>query len=121
VSGEAVRFMDEWRDRVITGYHAEVAAGKHDGECEWRESGHFICNCAMRRRIASGYTEPPGELIHQYPLCPRCDHEVSHDGDSFICDECACYWPDGHGTAQFFDDHGDLSESVAKYDARQAS
>ena len=92
-------FMAQWHDRINTEHRAEVAAGKHDGECEFRESGHFICNCAKRRRIAAGYTEPPGELIHQYPLCPRCDREVSCDGDSFACYECACRWPDAHGNA----------------------
>ena len=40
----------------------------------------FICNCAARRRIAAGFTEPPGELILQYPICPRCNEEVSHNG-----------------------------------------
>ena len=105
-----------WTQRILNNHAAEVADGEHDEACEWRPNGHFICNCAARRRIAAGFTEPPGELIHQYPICPRCNEEVSHNGDEFECRSCNCFWPRTTGPAEFYDDHGDLSESVARYD-----
>lgn len=108
---------DAWHQRCIDGHAEDVAAGEHDTVCEWRPNGHFICNCSKRRREAAGYTEPPGELIHQYPLCPRCDDEVDHDGDGFYCAPCCVSW-DSSGEAHFTDDMGDLTESTARYDAR---
>ena len=109
-------WLDEWRRRVVAEHVGAVARGKHDDVCEWRSNGHLVCNCSKRRREAAGYTEPPGELIHQYPLCPRCGDEVNHDGDSFYCGPCCVAW-DSSGEAYFTDDMGDLTESVAHYDA----
>jgi len=112
--------MAEWRERITAKHLAAVDAGLHDDECEFRPSGHFLCHCSKRRRIADGYTEPPGELIHQYPLCPRCLSEVSHDGDSFYCVHCVCTWSSGSSeSAEFTDDYGDdLAQSVAQWDAK---
>lgn len=104
----------------------EVAKGLHDNGCEYgprllrnpfgdlRPTHLHMCHCAKRRRIAAGHTEPPGPLIVQYPLCPRCYREVSHDGDGFVCKTCATSWddddPDDEGT--FIDEYGDLGEPV---------
>lgn len=110
---------NEWTARVLVKHADAVEAGEHDNECEWRPNGHFICNCRARKRIAAGFTEPPGELIHQYPICPRCDDEVHHNGDSFECPRCNCYWPSDGGPAVFNDDYGDLSEGVALYEAKE--
>ena len=96
-----------------------VERGEHDGQCEWREGGFFICNCSKRRRIAAGYTEPPGELIYEMPICPRCDKHVDHDGDSFTCPRCCVFW-NADGTAEFYDDHGDLTADLAKWEAKHA-
>ena len=113
-------FLDDWNRMARDRHAAEVADGEHDDKCEWRPNGHFICNCSARHRIAAGYTEPPGELVHQYPLCPRCYKEVEHDGDCFACSRCCCYWPDPYGSAEFSDDFDDLSDSVAVYDRKLA-
>ena len=105
-------FWEEWTAKCQKRYDDELAAGLHDRSCE--QAPNFrICHCSKRRREAEGYTEPPGELIHQYPLCPRCYCEVGHDGDSFHCDDCRATWPDSHGTAEFADEYGDLSHSPA--------
>jgi hypothetical protein len=111
--------MDDFFTRLVDRHAAQAAEGKHDERCEWRPDGFYICNCSARKRIASGYTEPPGELIHQYPVCPRCDEEVSHDGDSYVCSRCSVWW-DESGDAHFNDDHGDLTESLAKHEAALA-
>lgn len=109
----------EWRERVHRDHAAAVERGEHDAQCEWRPTGHYLCNCSKRRRERDGYTEPPGELIWQYPLCPRCQEEVGHDGDGYTCDPCCAWWPNAHGKAEFFDDHGDdLAANLAKWEAR---
>lgn len=112
--------ISEWSERIRAQHADEVANEKHDNQCEWRETGFFICNCSKRKREASGYTTPPGELQHQYPLCPRCDDEVEHDGDSFVCNPCKTYWDptDQSDEGTFKDDNGDLTEDVAKWDAQ---
>lgn len=90
--------------------HAEsVARGEHDTQCEYRPK-FYICHCSKRRRIAAGHTEPPGELLWQYPICQRCNEEVDHDGDNYTCPRCCCWWDDKGMTATFYDDYGDLSE-----------
>ena len=97
-----------WKKRAIAEHAAEVTAGKHDAECEWRDAGHFLCHCAKRRRVASGFTTLPGELIHQSPLCPRCDNEVDV-GDGWDCATCQVHWSYELGdTGTFTDDYGDL-------------
>lgn len=101
-------------------HHAsEVEQGLHDSECEWRDNGHFLCNCSKRRRIADGYTTPPGPLIFRAPDCPRCHNETYHDGDGFACDGCHVHWPDPDMDAEFNDDHGELDP--APYDQRRAA
>ena len=109
----------EWRRKVLDEHAAEVADGEHDDGCEFRPNGHFVCNCSKRRREAEGYTEPPGELIHQYPLCPRCRDEVSHDGDGWYCEPCCAAWDTDGGSATFTDDYGDLTDSLAIHEARE--
>jgi hypothetical protein len=94
---------------AVLGRVPYVRRGEHDEQCEWRPR-HMLCNCSMRRRVAAGFTEPPGELIYRNPLCPRCRKEVSHDGDGWNCLKCCVYWssnyPSDRGT--FTDDYGDL-------------
>lgn len=86
-----------------------VARGEHDARCEYlHRPGFRLCHCSKRRREAAGHIDPPGELIHQYPICPRCDQEVDHDGDSWTCPRCRCWWDRQGLTATFYDDYGDL-------------
>jgi hypothetical protein len=110
--------MDKFKQRVIEDHAKAVERGEHDDQCEWRPYGFWVCNCSPRRRQAAGYTEPPGSLIYQAPLCPRCDNEVEHDGDTWTCYPCCVHWINEYGPAEFFDDHGDLTEDLAKWDAR---
>lgn len=111
--------MQEWTERVVARHEEQVIAGEHDTACEWRANGHFICNCAARRRKAAGYTEPPEALSFSNPTCPRCYTETEHDGDCYRCEPCAVHWPDPNEPAEFTDDHGDLD--VAKWDAAKAA
>jgi hypothetical protein len=111
-----------WKDKVREHHLEEVADGLHDGDCEWRQEGHFLCHCSMRRRIASGFTTPPGELIFRGPLCPRCDNEVGHDGDGYICETCAVQWPTSYGgQGSFYDDYGHLDRHLRIDAARDAA
>lgn len=111
--------MDRFKAKAIESHREAMARGEHDVLCEWRPSGFYICNCSKRAREAAGFAEPPGELIHQYPICPRCDEEVSHDGDSFSCPRCKVDWDD-RGQAHFYDDYGDLTADLAKWEAAVA-
>lgn len=104
-------------DQTIKAHEEAVARGEHDEHCEWRPAGFYICHCSKRRRERAGYTTPPGELIHQMPLCPRCDQEVDHDGDNFTCPRCCVYW-DRAGDADFYDDHGDLLAELTKWESK---
>jgi hypothetical protein len=92
----------------------EVTNGEHDTDCEW-EPGFYLCNCAKRRREASGFTTPPpDDLDFPPPVCPRCHEYVEHSGDTWDCHNCALTW-DLHGagsSARFMDDMGDLSRCV---------
>jgi hypothetical protein len=112
--------MQSWHERVHAQHAEEVATGLHDEQCEWRAVGHFLCNCSPRKRAAEGYTEPPGELIHNYPTCPRCYEGVDHDGDSYVCRPCKVYWSSPTGPATFTDDHGEL-ENMDHWNERQAA
>lgn len=105
--------LQELRERCDREHAEEVARGEHDAECEyrkvdWRGSTLLLCNCSKRRRIAAGHAEPPGELLWQSPICPRCNEEVDHDGESYVCPRCCCSWDDKGITATFCDDYGDL-------------
>lgn len=111
--------LTDFKQRCIESHMQSVERGEHDDRCEWRADGFYICNCSPRRRARNGHTEPPGELIHQMPICPRCDEEVDHDGDRFTCVRCCVDWDDS-GKARFYDDHGDLSEELAQHEAAQA-
>jgi len=101
--------IEEFFERVRAHHREQVAAGEHDDSCEWRDNGHYICNCSMRARVAAGFTEAP-TLIIQYPMCGRCYKEVGHDGDSFVCETCHVSW--NHATEDepgtFTDDMGDI-------------
>jgi hypothetical protein len=112
-------FMTEFAARAAREHAAEVAAGKHDGDCEWRDR-HWLCHCAKRRRIAAGFTEPPGPLIYRNPECPRCLNPVSHDGDVFVCDGCRVQWSptDFDDPGEFTDDYGVLDGHL-RIDARE--
>lgn len=113
--------MANFYQRIRDEHAAEVEQGLHDEVCEYRVDGFYICNCSMRKRVAEGYTEPPGELIYQNPLCPRCYTEVGHDGDSYVCVPCKASWSSsdhGHG-ATFTDDHGSLD--VEQWEAGRAA
>lgn len=46
--------------------------------------------------------------------------EVQHDGNVFTCYSCCAHWPNAYGSAEFFDDHGDLSAGLAEWEARRA-
>lgn len=111
--------------KTVRGRHEQelTEGGHHDERCEWRPNGHYICNCAKRRRIAEGFTEEPGDLYFPPPACLRCYRDLDHDGDGWVCEPCHVAW-DGDGTdARFTDDMGDdaeLAESAARYDGKQA-
>jgi hypothetical protein len=114
--------LDNVLARAIESHTNAVARGEHDDRCEWRPGGFYICNCSKRRRTKAGYTTPPGELIEQMPVCPRCLNEVDHDSDCYVCYPCCVYWPDGtRSDAAFFDDHGDLTDDLAKWEAAHAN
>lgn len=98
--------MDGFHDRAMKAYAAAVAAGEHDDECEY-PTHSYICHCSKRRRIAAGFTEPPGELIWEYPTCPRCNETVEGDADGFTCARCCCSWGLDGQQATFYDDYGD--------------
>ena len=118
--------INDWRERSSKRHAQEVAAGLHDDQCEYGprlvkfadghtgESYLHMCHCSKRRRIANGWTEPPGPLEYQYPLCPRCDNKVSHDGDGFVCDTCRVTWSSANmgDVGTFTDDYGDLGEPL---------
>lgn len=114
--------MTRWKTEAYEHHLEAVAAGLHDGDCEWRQEGHFLCHCSMRRRIASGFTTPPGELIFRDPLCPRCDNEVKYDGDGYNCEHCAVQWSTRYGADQgsFYDDYGQLDGHL-RIDAARAA
>jgi len=102
--------QQEWHDRANAHHRAEVDKGLHDEKCEWREAGHFLCNCRKRRRIAEGRTVPP-RLYWNYPTCTGCWREVSHDGDGYVCEHCHVAWDSRAGDddqGEWSDDYGDL-------------
>lgn len=109
--------------RSVLERHAEqVARGEHDSQCEWRAEGFYLCHCSKRRREHDGFTEPPGELIFNNPVCPRCYHEVGHDGDSFTCPRCCAYWDEPGAEATFYDEYGDnLAADLAAWEAHRAA
>lgn len=101
-------WADEFNARCAAEYAEQVAAGRHDRECE-QGDGFWICNCSKRRRVAQGRVTPPGDLEFPPPDCPTCEREVWHDGDGWCCDRCALSWSSNGTGAEFTDDHGDLS------------
>ncbi len=124
MSGAFARYAEQ----MTTRHAAEVVDGKHDVQCEfgtYRESANpwekgatrvtqvWMCHCSKRRREAEGYTEPPGPVVQQMPLCPRCHREVDWD-DGFRCDACCAYWSDTtpEAPAAFMDEYGDLGTYV---------
>lgn len=109
--------FDDFDQRIRKRHADEVDKGLHDTQCEWRETRFYICNCSPRRRMERGYIKPPGPLIFQDPLCPRCGEETNHDGDSFVCIDCICHWPDPYDNAVFSDDMGDLTKDLAHHEA----
>ena len=115
-------FMDRFRADALNRHMAQRTAGKHDAECEWRKEGHFLCHCAYRARIASGFTDPPGELLYRSPLCPRCDETVEHDGDGWVCQTCNVTWTpnDPFDEGSFRDHYGELTGHL-RIDAARAA
>lgn len=104
-------------------HEAAVARGEHDGQCEWRAPGFYLCHCSKRRREAIGFTKPPAEALYfAPPACPRCGNDVDHDGEGWQCYVCRISWdPDGTG-AEFTDDYGDdLAEDLANWEAKWAA
>lgn len=103
--------LQNFHERLDAEHAGEVERGEHDSECESRPNCR-LCHCAKRRRVAAGFTEPPGELIHQAPLCPRCEDEVNVDADGFDCSKCSAWWDRAGMQAEFTDDYGDLSPAA---------
>jgi hypothetical protein len=106
--------MSEWMDHLNREHNREVAAGKHDPECEWRDEGHHLCHCSKRQREAEGFLVPP-TLTRSYPTCDNCDQEVEFD-DGWVCRRCHVRWSydvreDAPG--EFTDDHGTLDPDAA--------
>lgn len=95
-----------FHERAMESHQAEVERGEHDTQCEF-VLRPYLCHCSKRRREAAGYTTPPDALIWQQPICPRCDEEVSSDGDSFTCEQCCASWDKNGENAEFYDDYGD--------------
>lgn len=112
--------LADYKQRVIESHIEATARGEHDNQCEWHPDGFWLCACSKRAREREGYTKPPGELIHQMPVCPRCEEEVAHDGDGFTCPRCKVDW-DESGVAHFYDDYGDVAADRAKWDAARAA
>lgn len=104
--------LDDFWQRIKTRHAEEVEAGAHDAECEWRAAGHYLCNCAARKRIANGVTTAP-RLSYNYPTCEGCWQEVEHDGDCFFCPRCHVHWTSDNEErpGEFTDDHGPLDTS----------
>ena len=116
--------VTDWSGWFVERYEKEVRAGLHDEQCERMPAeGWHICDCRKRDRLARGITEPPGELIHNYPTCPGCYRETWHDGDSFRCDHCHATWPESYSDHAVFDDEvGDVAADRQKWlDRRKAS
>lgn len=115
--------LTQLRERAETEHAEAVARGEHDEHCEWRPEGFYLCHCSKRARIAAGYTEPPGELIVEYPTCPRCWRQVDHDGDRFRCYPCRVSWSSAqHDDGEFTDDYGDdLATDLARWEAARVT
>lgn len=102
--------MAAFWDRAAAQHRKEVAHDEHDDECEWRPR-FMLCHCSKRRRVAAGFSEPPGPLIYHRPSCPRCDNDVVHNGDGFECKTCRVAWSssDPFDEGHFTDDYGTLN------------
>jgi hypothetical protein len=97
--------LDTFREKAMQSHAEAVARGEHDDQCEYI-AHPYICHCSKRRREAQGFTAPPEDLIFDTPICPRCYKNVTCDGDSYVCSNCAVSWnADGSGAA-FIDDYG---------------
>lgn len=114
--------MGDFTTGLRTRYAQQVAAGLHDERCEWRANGHFICNCAKRARIASGFVYEPSELYFLTPSCSHCSRILDFDGDCWVCNHCHVAWNSDGTDARFTDDHGtdESLAAAAAYDARAA-
>lgn len=98
--------LDKFHEKAMQSYAESVARGEHDGQCEF-PAHPYICHCSKRRREAEGHTTPPGDLIWQPPICPRCYKDTIGDGSGYACGPCGTGW-DEHGmNATFIDDFGD--------------
>jgi hypothetical protein len=101
----------DWTQRSIDRHVEQVAAGLHDGSCEWRRD-RFLCHCEKRARIARGLTDLP-VLSIQYPICLGCDESVDMEDGQFYCPRCHALWgqhaTDGDRAIAWTDDYGDLS------------
>lgn len=114
-----------WNQKVVERYHAAVARGEHDAECEYDTRGYYLCHCSKRRREADGHSEPPTEdLYFPPPSCPRCDNDLDSDGDSWRCYSCRLQWSysGDADSAEFTDDYGpNLKAEVAAWRERLES
>lgn len=102
-------FAKEWAERCAERYRESVARGEHDEQCEYDPTGFYLCHCAKRRRVASGFTEPPSESLEfPPPDCPRCDKGLYFE-EGWSCPSCSVAWDsDGRAdSAHFTDDYGE--------------
>jgi hypothetical protein len=115
--------LKDWHKRCVDQHRAQVAAGRHDDQCEWAPTGFFLCHCSKRRREAKGHGElPKGELYFPPPMCPRCDRDVEHNGDSWTCPACSIVYDDRGEASMFTDDYGpDLAAERRKHDEQVVS
>jgi hypothetical protein len=119
--------FESFNKRSQDRHDLQVAAGEHDGECEYgprlcrplgRSDGPagivliHMCHCSKRLREARGDTMLPGPVEWRSPTCPTCYGEVDGDGDSWACDTCHVTWGGDGETAEWSDVYGDLGQAV---------
>lgn len=105
--------IQDWNAQRLDHYAEALAGGHHDEGCEQR-ARYGLCGCRERKRLAEGRTTTP-VLIINYPTCSGCHHDVSHDGDSFVCQRCHATWPPNAGDGEpssWDDEQGDLSDAT---------
>ena len=66
---------------------------------DWIETEECCSRCYawMPRQLAEGcrsHSARPPTLSFSYPTCSGCLEEVTHDGDSFSCENCKVHWSD---------------------------
>lgn len=114
--------VDRFFVNIAARYAAEVARGEHDDACEYDVRGFYLCHCSKRRREAAGHKEPPTDsgLDFPPPSCPRCDEDLGHDGDGWVCVGCSLSWDSSGYGACFTDEYGDdLAVRATEWAAKQ--